>query len=271
MYFIGGWRYRLGALVFATAGYIAIILIFGSGSLGWYQVVAAQLLGRSTVFTWTPSDDVLMNPKTLTVIATDDSGASVTHEITIDILPRNETPLPTTPAHATNDGDGNGGGGSESEPLTPRIAGASVSTFLASKVGVVTGSYSGIVADGARRVAKLAHGRAFLSQRISTARGNCTLTATVKADKGPDPNGTVKFVTRLNKKAWKILTLPKGHNDNKYRTYTIGLLRNVKPGITLGFQLLNDAYDKDYLRRTGHLTEDRDLNLIIEKTSLACV
>jgi hypothetical protein len=119
-------------------------------------------------------------------------------------------------------------------------------------------------------VAKLAHGRALLEQRITNAKGNCTLTAVVKGDKGPDPRQTVKFVTRINKKAWKVMTLPKGHRDNKYRTYTIGLLRNFKPGTTLSFQLLNDAYDKEYLRRTGTLPEDRDLNLMIEKTTLNC-
>lgn len=269
------------------AGFIVGLLLFvavlstSDRSSPWVTAAPLPMEKVATrIFSWTPSAAIPLGRKTLLLTVTDSNGATVTRTVTIDVVPRAEvpesSPVPVNIALSNDSGDdGNdsGGGGDERGGDTssaPRIASASSRSLFARGSSAITGTYSGLVKDGTRWVGRLAHSRALLSQRVVGLQGNCTLTATVKGDKGPNPSQTVTFVTRINKKAWKVLTLPKGHNDNKYRTYTIGLLRDFKPGTTLSFQFLNDVYDKGYLKRTGQLPEDRDLNLVIEKTTLEC-
>ena len=262
---------RWGRCIIAVvaASYL-LVFLFTNKQWEWSTATAASLNPASEAsgtFSWATTDATPLGRTTLLFSATDARGALTTREVTVEVLPREAQ------RDGGGGGDERGGGESEAQPTnsrTGRIAGTASRIFPVRKDSVITGSYSGLITDGARSVAKLAHNQALFAQRVTQASGTCTLTAVVKGDRGPNPKQTVKFVTRINKKAWKVLTLPPGHTDNRYRTYTIGVLRNFKPGTTLSWQLLNDAYDKDYLKRTGQLPEDRDLNLIIEKTMLEC-
>lgn len=175
-----------------------------------------------------------------------------------------EAPEPTpsnNPPSSGGDGDsgggsgggsGNGGGGGDNSEPTPDKPKRTY-TYPTARDHQISGSYSGIIKEGARTVARLAHPSAVLSKKVQTPADNYYLDVQVKHDKP----GPVDMVVYLNNRPWKVIRLDKA--DNKYRVHRLGQLRNFK-GATISFRMRQGT---DMFDRTNPI-EDNDRNLFIE-------
>lgn len=142
---------------------------------------------------------------------------------------------------------------------TANQAGGRTFVFQAEDSSQVTGSWSGVRTDGARRVVTLAHQGARLIRQVAVPAGHYWLDITAKHDRP----GPVDIVIYLNNRAWKVIRL--SQNDNVYRTHRVGLLKNFSGG-TVQFRPLTDKFD-----RANPANEERDRNLHIDWWRLTTV
>lgn len=249
---------------------IVVVLILASGAIvlgliyffpqvrSLLRTQAVQTSGERAVTGSVATSKLPRGNHRLQIIAQTERGDDIDNEISFTVQ---QAPPPPPPPPSSGGGSGGGssgggggsGGGSSggSAPQAPPIKPKYVFVFQPEKGHIITGSQSGIRADGKRNIVRLAHGKALLEKAIKVPLANYWFEMTVKDDRP----GPVKVAVVLNGKRWKTVTLNK--NNDAYRTVRVGMLRRFKGG-TIRFTLLNDTYDP---KNPAHPPTDRNFEI----------